>query len=352
MKKIIAILLSILLVISLSAVAYAEHIIMYEDRFVLEYKPIDDYIYEELYHNYDDNGNVIWVLVYASSGPPNPVETDVRVGDVVIHSNNLYPDFNTGYGVYDVEKDKFIDLYDIDITDKKYDNLTTTLKTSREARLIGDSDNDGKITILDATAIQRHLAKIELLKDDVYSTFGKSNSMGYYSDLDNDNKVSIIDATAIQCKLAQLELGDIKKPAVISMYSESEKVTAPPQSCTQIDYEIVSSSNYYTSFDSMDECALIIRSVEQYEKLVPNYRYAKFDKEFFETKSLVISIRMAHCHEASFDIYYLGVDDNTLYLKAREYTNANPISPSCPEYRCYAAVDKELVSNVDTIVFF
>ena len=58
---------------------------------------------------------------------------------------------------------------------------------------IGDADCDGEVTILDATAIQRHLAQLDTLKIELAS------------DIDDNGYVDITDATILQLKLANLE---------------------------------------------------------------------------------------------------------------------------------------------------
>lgn len=63
--------------------------------------------------------------------------------------------------------------------------------------LLGDADGDGKITILDATVIQRNLAKLSTA-----AYFEKP------ADADEDGKVTILDATAIQRYLAKLTTHD------------------------------------------------------------------------------------------------------------------------------------------------
>ena len=60
--------------------------------------------------------------------------------------------------------------------------------------LIGDTDLDGKITIIDATAIQRHLASLKIL----------SATEQLAADSDRDDKVTVVDATLIQRYLASL----------------------------------------------------------------------------------------------------------------------------------------------------
>lgn len=62
-------------------------------------------------------------------------------------------------------------------------------------RLLGDVDADGVISVIDATAIQRHIAKIQLLTDDEMLV----------ADLDADNEISVIDATAIQRIIAKID---------------------------------------------------------------------------------------------------------------------------------------------------
>lgn len=62
-----------------------------------------------------------------------------------------------------------------------------------EGTLIGDSDKDGEITIIDATAIQRQLADLEVENFDEIA-----------ADCDKDGEVTIVDATLIQRWLAEL----------------------------------------------------------------------------------------------------------------------------------------------------
>ena len=53
---------------------------------------------------------------------------------------------------------------------------------------LADTNLDGKITIIDATFIQRHLSKDKLLSDEAFAL----------ADFNEDGVVNIIDATAIQ----------------------------------------------------------------------------------------------------------------------------------------------------------
>ncbi|MBQ7218018.1 MAG: dockerin type I repeat-containing protein, partial [Ruminococcus sp.] len=70
--------------------------------------------------------------------------------------------------------------------------LTLTLTVPATAadgfRLIGDVDEDGSVTILDATCIQRSLASLRPL----------SPLQRYLGDVDGADSVTILDATVIQ----------------------------------------------------------------------------------------------------------------------------------------------------------
>lgn len=64
--------------------------------------------------------------------------------------------------------------------------------------ILGDADTDGEVRILDATAVQRHIAELETL----------SEIGALLSDVDRDNNVTVIDATYIQRYLVHLPAAD------------------------------------------------------------------------------------------------------------------------------------------------
>ena len=59
---------------------------------------------------------------------------------------------------------------------------------------LGDVDGDGEVSVLDATAIQLHIAKLKELSDEELSR----------ADTDGDGEVSVLDATQIQLYIAKL----------------------------------------------------------------------------------------------------------------------------------------------------
>ena len=98
-------------------------------------------------------------------------------------------------------------LTEYDVTSGENQNITLTyggLSVSfvakittipkNEKMLLGDIDGDGKVTIIDATYIQRHIAQLTTIPENRIAC----------ADTDKDGKVSIIDATMIQRFIAQL----------------------------------------------------------------------------------------------------------------------------------------------------
>ena len=105
--------------------------------------------------------------------------------------------FEFAFGIYDAEQDRYYDLTEIDFDD--YDglyalwkNLTLTTPYGRiyedSPYFDGDADGDGRVSILDATRIQRRLANL-CTKYEIVATS---------ADVDRDGSVTILDATRIQ----------------------------------------------------------------------------------------------------------------------------------------------------------
>lgn len=143
-----------------------------------------------------------WALLRVGVGFPPPwmVKFGVGVGGRFLYSIGGYEMFDTGYAIYDAFDDTFYPL--TAESEKRYPGLKNVLWELQLGTPIGDVDFDGKLTILDATIIQRHLAAIEPLEW-VYCG-GKMDDVVSYSDIDGDGKVTIMDATRIQRALASL----------------------------------------------------------------------------------------------------------------------------------------------------
>ena len=111
-------------------------------------------------------------------------------------------------------------------------------ETAASDPLIGDADNDGSITISDATTIQRYLADIAT------PSFNE-----VAADADQDGEVTITDATIIQRYLADFDipncyvgkrLSEIQKPADTQTPTQSQ---TQPQ--TEAPTESIQTSTFY-----------------------------------------------------------------------------------------------------------
>lgn len=210
MKKVICILLATMMLMSILFIpVYAQEIedseYLYEDAFVEQYVSDTEtpWEYKEVYYYYGDSNNVEWCLVYATaSSKATGVAVYLKFADFVLVSSDIIRPFILKYAVYDVEKNRFFDLVDIYDDVSNYDGLIDVLRTLKESVILGDTDDDNIITVIDATKIQRDIAQLETLYDH-YSD--RRGVRGRFSDYNNDGETTIIDATAIQKMLAGLE---------------------------------------------------------------------------------------------------------------------------------------------------
>lgn len=121
-----------------------------------------------------------------------------RYGDYILENYNEYIPSVFGYLAVNPETGDIINLEDgiasgvID-TDKLFDT-----PISIDMYMLGDADNDGELTIKDATVVQR--AGIGLT--DIVKTDTKQDTVFDYN---GDGRVSILDVTCIQKKLVNLE---------------------------------------------------------------------------------------------------------------------------------------------------
>lgn len=81
----------------------------------------------------------------------------------------------------------------LDSSDKVV-GFTLDFTIPKDDSLLGDVDGDGKVSIMDATTIQRHVAQLTTIPEDKLPC----------ADTDKDGKISIMDATVIQRFIAQL----------------------------------------------------------------------------------------------------------------------------------------------------
>ena len=134
----------------------------------------------------DSNGNNLPIGTKAEAGKSYTAWVSLKINDT-----DLYQ-FAPADEVTAYMNDKDAEVYEYD--EYNYGVYCTfTVGESSGSYMIGDADTDEKISILDATAIQRVLASLSV------AAFNEKAA-----DADEDTKLTILDATAIQRHLAAL----------------------------------------------------------------------------------------------------------------------------------------------------
>ena len=163
-------------------------------------------IYNELYVHLA-NDEIDWVLVHASNGGPEAEWIICSVlGDRILNRFSGGNPFEYDYAVYDVKKNRFFNLESV-YDSGKYPGLPEALDELNIGRLRGDIDNDGALTIQDATELQRCLAEfISFPYGDRVEGFELPQQSGiitvFISDMNQDGVRDIRDVTEIQRRLA------------------------------------------------------------------------------------------------------------------------------------------------------
>ncbi len=228
MKRIVSIVLALTMLIcsSVFVVSAQENKSSTEDDFYKEQLYFDEFVdlcrssgypylsgssfyNESYYHHVDENdpeSQIDWALVYGYVYGPEPRNCYAVIGDRVSLQGECLP-FAVGYAVYDVRHEKFIDICDIEDF-SIYEGLEDQINSLELGFPIGDSDLDRKLTVFDATYIQRVLAELDDFKedDDISEYYQLCGELKYVSDFNRDGERNIFDATAIQRKLAELDV--------------------------------------------------------------------------------------------------------------------------------------------------
>ena len=125
-------------------------------------------------------------------------------GDYVLYEEEETYPFHLGRGIYIPKTQEVYDLttaYEIGI-----EGIEKVFTEGGVGRLMGDMDKDRKLTIKDATYIQKALAGFEGFTDFIIyaAEFDKTLPCSI-ADFNRDRSMNIKDATAIQKHLAGLE---------------------------------------------------------------------------------------------------------------------------------------------------
>ena len=179
---------------------------------VYEYPDSIEYYYDERYYHYVDENNsesdIDWAIVYALAYATDGTGIKRIVADRVI-ATGMDVWYTHGWALYDAATKEFISIDKVDIA--KYDGFEKGLAEAKVGKPFGDADLDGELSVLDATYIQRAIARLSEFEDrddlSQYDTRGVNydRPLNYISDIDGDGERTILDATAIQMKLARIE---------------------------------------------------------------------------------------------------------------------------------------------------
>lgn len=165
----------------------------------------NEYYYEEIYEYYStpvgssEEATPDYALVFAVNTFYGPAIYREYVGKYIVISMNFYHPYELGYFIYLPAEDKIYTLkeaYDKGI--EGIENVFT--EADIMCGVFGDADKDGRLTVKDATWIQKRVAGIN-----VESLYENDTLIDPLLDFDKNYSVNVKDATAIQKYIAGLE---------------------------------------------------------------------------------------------------------------------------------------------------
>lgn len=142
-----------------------------------------------------------WSIIKAHVGFPPPWEVKCGgiIGNRFLYSIGGYEISLSGYFLYDAKEDEFYSLTKVDAN--AYKGLLDAIEELNLGLRLGDVDQDGEISIYDATMIQRVLADLDSFGMISLDSKYNENILGDYN---CDGNCDVFDATAIQRMLAGL----------------------------------------------------------------------------------------------------------------------------------------------------
>ena len=138
-------------------------------------------------------------MVKADSNIEQPAYYNAIIANRVIMRSSYGVPFSSGYGVYDVKADRFMNASSAERSG--YDGFTNAFDRFGGGRLLGDIDRDNDISIIDTSLLQRCEIQLRDYPDDdlIIPEDGLwLYSAKYYSDFNRDGERNILDATCMQ----------------------------------------------------------------------------------------------------------------------------------------------------------
>ena len=134
-----------------------------------------------------------------SSSDANYVNNSIGVGEWLTNDGKYVFLNDTEYGYsyiyYDNTMTELLDWYLSNLNDELGGTFVIKAVTTKETNptLVGDVNLDGKVSVLDATEIQKYIADLNIL-----SNVQKANA-----DYNQDGKINVLDATEIQREIVK-----------------------------------------------------------------------------------------------------------------------------------------------------
>ena len=157
----------------------------------------------------DQDSDRSWLLVNAQTNRFQKPITHVYgvFGSRVLYTSQANYPFSFCWGVYDIERDEWVDLCDAWDDETRFPKLHEYYENLNTGHLIGDMDDDNSISIRDATKMQQILAKLDSWSDidDINKNYYPIHGyIAYLSDFNHDNNRNIVDVSSIQFRLAKI----------------------------------------------------------------------------------------------------------------------------------------------------
>ncbi len=260
-------------------------------------------------------------------------KTAMKIGDSIYTNEINYMVsgyIGLGYFVVNVETEQ-VQLIE-DALAEDFENLKELCREAGFGRIIGDANKDGKITVKDATYIQKFAAGFE----------GYENEEMYLDvcrgplDFDGNYKVNVKDATNIQKYLADLPF--------IFCGSFCEIYTEIPKDAEKLECSAKVINNHsgfeYGYFE-------YITSTEEYAEVFFEDSEI-YNDVFFAENDLVVSSRIFGSGSMGYGFGGLYRMGNTLYLECRILDIPPGFAGTCDvvEKVIFAEVSKELTRGV------
>lgn len=167
------------------------------------YSKMYSVVYE---YSFSDEATPDYVCVFAGFDF-GPAYSYGVFGDYVVRDLNCYIPYELGYYVYVPVQGAVYTLREA--WDNSLPEIERAFTEGGIGELIGDVNGDGKLSIQDATEIQKYIAKVIAsyeIEDEITGIReGSSEELSYISDFNRDGERNIKDATAIQKHIAGLE---------------------------------------------------------------------------------------------------------------------------------------------------